>query len=95
MPNNQLPGMLESFVTYLIPDGDSLLPKAESILSEIERENLNRYTPIHHPKAFIHTWLAWQDIPGRPMGQSITAQVLLHDTSVALSFINWLNRLFV
>lgn len=95
MPNNQLLGMLENFVTCLIPDGDNLLPKADNILSEIERESLNRYTLIHHPKALIHTWLAWQDIPGRPMGQSITAQVLLHDTDVALLFINWLKHLFI
>lgn len=94
MPNNQLPGMLEDFVAHLIPDGDALLPKAEAILSEIEHENLNCYSSIHHPKALIHTWLAWQETPGRPMGLSITAQVLLHNATVAIAFTDWLNRLF-
>jgi Protein of unknown function (DUF3226) len=55
MPNNQLPGMLEDFVAYLVPQNDSLLPKAESILIKIERENLHRYSLLHHSKALIHT----------------------------------------
>lgn len=44
MPNNQLPGMLEDFVAYLIPPGDTLYPRAESILQELEQAGLNRYT---------------------------------------------------
>src|SRR4028118_1848043 len=49
MPNNQLPGMLENFVAYLIPPGDTLHPKAEAILQELEQAGLNRYSLIHHP----------------------------------------------
>lgn len=94
MPDNLLPGMLEDFVRFLVPDGDVLLSKAESVLAEIEQSQIHRYSLVHHPKALIHTWLAWQKIPGRPMGQSITARVLLHDTPVALSFVRWLQRLF-
>jgi hypothetical protein len=60
MPNNQLPGMLEDFVAYLIPPRDRLHPKAEAILRELEQAGLNRYSSIHRPKALIHTWLAWQ-----------------------------------
>jgi hypothetical protein len=94
MPDNQLPGMLEDFVRYLIPPDDVLRPKAEAILQEIEQTNLNRYKPVHHPKALIHTWLAWQETPGMPMGQAITAQALRHDSPTALSFVAWLKRLF-
>lgn len=95
MPNNQLPGMLEDFVKYLIPDGDLLLPKAEFILQEIEKKGLNCYSPEYaHAKALIHTWLAWQKKPGKPMGQSITARVLQSDTAIASQFVDWLNRLF-
>ncbi|MCU0544737.1 MAG: hypothetical protein MUE44_21640 [Oscillatoriaceae cyanobacterium Prado104] len=94
MPNNQLPGMLEDFVAYLIPDGDALLPKAEAILQEIEQAKLNRYTLIHHPKALIHTWLAWQKTPAMPMGQAITAQVLNSNCPIALIFLEWLKHLF-
>jgi hypothetical protein len=94
MPNNQLPGMLEDFVAYLIPPGDTLHPKAEAILQEIEQAGLNRYSLIHHPKALIHTWLAWQEKPGMPMGQAITAQALSCDSPIALIFIEWLKHLF-
>ncbi|MUG98947.1 hypothetical protein F7734_44305 [Scytonema sp. UIC 10036] len=94
MPNNQLPGMLEDFVACLIPTDDKLLPKAQSVLQEIEQSNINRYTLIHRPKALIHTWLAWQEKPGMPMGQAITAKVLNSNSQVAIAFIEWLKLLF-
>ena len=95
MPNNQDWGMLEDFVAYLIPDGDPLRPKAQAIIADIERDGLHRYTlPHHHPKALIHTWLAWQERPGQPMGQAITARALLHDAPLARTFVEWLLRLF-
>ena len=94
MPDNQLPGMLEDFVARLIPDHDGLVSKAEAILQEIEQEKLNLYPLQHHPKAFIQTWLAWQKIPGRPMGQSITAHALQYDKPLANTFVAWLKRLF-
>ncbi len=94
MPDNQLPGMLEDFIAHLIPTNDSLRPKAESILQEIERDGINRYSLVHRPKAFIHSWLAWQETPGMPMGQAITAGVLRYDSPIALIFVRWLNILF-
>jgi hypothetical protein len=94
MPNNQLPGMLEDFVALLMPADDSLRPKAEEILREIEGEGLNRYGEIHHAKALIHTWLAWQETPGMPMGQAITARVLQRESAIAQVFADWLQRLF-
>jgi hypothetical protein len=50
--------------------------------------------PKHCSKAFIHTWLAWQKDPGLPMGRAITAKALSADSAIAVSFVNWLNRLF-
>jgi len=92
MPNNHLPGTLEDFVNLLIPAHDDLRPKADSVLDDIEREGLQRYK--QRSKAFIHTWLAWQEEPGCPMGQAITAKVLKPDSSTATLFIAWLQRLF-
>lgn len=94
MPDNQLPGMVESFAAQLIREDDPLAEKARVILDEIENENLGRYLAAHRPKAFIHTWLAWQETPGQPMGQAITAKVLQHDRLLAQRFINWLLMLF-
>ncbi|GAB4007934.1 hypothetical protein GCM10028808_12850 [Spirosoma migulaei] len=95
MPDNETePGMLEHFVESLIPDNDSLHPKVIQILAEIEHEGLNRYTLIHHKKALIHSWLAWQEEPGKPMGTAITATYLDHNADLCLRFVNWLNLLF-
>lgn len=94
MPNNQLPGMIEDFISYLIPNDDLLRPKVEEALKNIEEQNLNRYSTAHRPKAFIHTWLAWQTTPGRPMGQAITARTLDGNAELAQNFVEWMNRLF-
>ncbi|MDY6899426.1 MAG: DUF3226 domain-containing protein [Cyanobacteriota bacterium] len=94
MPDNQLPGMLENFVARLIAEDDLLVIKAESILQDIEQSKLNRYTLVQHPKALIHTWLAWQQTPGMPMGQAITAQVLNYNSQLGIVFVEWLKRLF-
>lgn len=94
MPDNTLPGALEDFVAYLIPEHDQLAPFAESSLDEIEAAGAQRYRLTQRSKAFVHTWLAWQEIPGQPMGQAITARALQHDRPLALRFVNWLRRVF-
>lgn len=93
MPDNQNLGTLEDFVAYLIPPEGQLRPYADEVLNKIETANLNLYRH-KRSKAFIHTWLAWQKEPGQPMGTAITAKALSADSPIALSFINWLNRLF-
>ncbi|GBF79574.1 hypothetical protein AsFPU1_0970 [Aphanothece sacrum FPU1] len=94
MPNNQLTGELEDFVSYLIPNDDPLHPQANNILNELEKLNINCYPIQDRSKAFIHTWLAWQKQPGMPMGQAITAKVLKYDNAITKKFINWLNQLY-
>ncbi|QIZ70886.1 DUF3226 domain-containing protein [Oxynema aestuarii] len=94
MPDNQTSGMLEDFVAYLIPKGDLLEPEAKNILKDLENRQLNHYALVHRPKAFIHTWLAWQKTPGMPMGQAMTARVLDSDREIARLFIGWLRNLF-
>lgn len=94
MPDNNLPGMLEDFVAYLIPAEDRLQVHVAEVLQKIEAEKLNLYSSNHYQKAFIHTWLAWQKKPGMPMGQAITAQALSNKSAIASKFISWLNVLF-
>ncbi len=94
MPNNTLPGMLEDFVHMLIPDNDQIIAHCEAFLSTLEEQNINPYKPIHKAKARIHTWLAVQQDPGTPMGQSITKRYLTTDTRVCRDFIQWINTLF-
>ncbi|EAZ91125.1 hypothetical protein CY0110_12697 [Crocosphaera chwakensis CCY0110] len=94
MPNNQLTGKLENFVSYLIPDDDQLQLKANEILDELETLKINGYNKKDKLKAFIHTWLAWQKKPGIPMGQAITANMLKNNPAIAEIFINWLKQLY-
>ena len=94
MPNNQLTGELEDFVSYLIPDDDQLQLKANEILDELETLEIHGYNKDDRSKAFIHTWLAWQKEPGRPMGLSITAKVLRNNPAIAQNFITWLKQLY-
>jgi hypothetical protein len=94
MPNNNLNGMLEDFLSFLVPGDDKLLPIIKTNLNEIEKQNLNNYLPIHKSKAIIHSWLAIQEDPGTPLGQSITKRYLTTDEETCSLFINWINDLF-
>lgn len=94
MPNNNLNGMLEDFLSFLVPDNDKLLPIIKTNLNEIENQNLNNYLPIHKSKAIIHSWLAIQEDPGTPLGQGITKRYLTTDEETCSLLINWLNDLF-
>ena len=94
MPNNQLNGMLEDFIAFLVPDKDALMPIAIDTLNNIEKLHLNRYIPLHHSKALIHTWLAWQDDPGTPMGLAITKRYLTTDIDICTKFLDWIRILF-
>ncbi|MDR2756161.1 MAG: hypothetical protein LBC20_10685 [Planctomycetaceae bacterium] len=94
MPNNKVNGMLEDFIAFLVPESDPLLPIAADVLNDIESRNLQKYSRNYKAKAQIHTWLAWQEEPGTPLGQSITKRYLSTDTETCLRLINWLKGLF-
>lgn len=94
MPNNNLNGMLEDFISFLIPKEDQLLPIVKSTLNYIEAKKLNSYSLIHKSKAVIHTWLSWQADPGTPMGLGITKRYLNTDEETCLKLTNWINKLF-
>ena len=55
MPDNNLNGMLEDFVKFLIPENDPCLVIANATLEKIETQKLNKYAAIHKSKALIHT----------------------------------------
>jgi hypothetical protein len=82
------------FISFLIPPDDELLPVVDAALAEIESRNLNKYSPNHNAKAKIHTWLAWQETPGAPMGLSITRKYLTTDGETCSRLMTWLQDLF-
>ena len=93
MPNNALPGMLEDYLTHLLPEGDSLLDRANRVLDEIPLEE-RRFPARHRQKALIHTWLAWQESPGSPLGLAITQHYLSAESPQVDNLLSWLTRLF-
>jgi hypothetical protein len=93
MPDNTVSGMLEDFVSLLIPANDALRPIAEASVKQaiaVER----RFPETQVIKANIHTWLAWQEEPGKPMGLAITKRYFDATSAHAQQFIDWLRRLF-
>ena len=93
MPDNKIPGMLEHFVEFLIPETDVLWGYAQSCVDSI----LNDQRPFggdHIQKAYVHTWLAWREKPGVPFGTAITARYLNADAIHATRLIAWLRNLY-
>lgn len=93
MPDNTLPGMLEHFVSFLGATNDPLWQVAENCLNEISSAD-RRFVANHFIKAHIHTWLAWQEDPGKPLGLAITKRYFDADAHHAKQFIAWIRRLF-
>lgn len=94
MPNNEINGMIEDFIRFLVPSDDNLLPIVETHLTNIENRNLNKYAEVHRSKTLIHSWLAVQETPGTPMGLAITKRYLDSDEATCQVFVDWLRRLF-
>lgn len=94
MPNNDDSGMLEDFVKKLVPTDDKLMAYVDNSLNTIEEAKVNKYKSIHKSKAKIHTWLAWQETPGTPMGLAIKKTFLDTNQELCKQFVAWSNRLF-
>lgn len=94
MPDNLASGMLEDFVSCLVPHSDNLWTYGASILEQMPPE-LREFSPNHFMKAHLHTWLAWKADPGTPMGLAITKKYLDAEAPAAAPFLEWLRRLFV
>ena len=94
MPNNNENGMLEDFISFLVPKEDKILPIVNDTLTNIESQGLNQYSLIHKSKATIHSWLSLQSDPGTPMGLGITKRYLTTDEETCLKLVNWLKELY-
>ena len=92
MPDNRTPGILENFLTFLVPQPNELLDHATACVESIANP---LFKPQDKPKALIHTWLAWQSEPGRPYGTAIRARFLDPEVPQADALGAWLERLFV
>ena len=96
MPDNQLQGKIEDFVRLLVPPykvREALWKRAEKSVQSMPKTR-QLFSSNDIPKANIYTYLAWQEEPGRPIGESITRRYLTADAPIAAKFIDWIRTLF-
>lgn len=108
MPDNQSPGMLETFLTRLrssMPEalGSHVLASmdhAKALMNAHATENpglrppIRPWKEIHRHKAEIHTWLAWQDPPGVRLHEAVRNELLDVHAPLAQAFVSWMRRLY-
>jgi hypothetical protein len=93
MPDNKNKGILENFIGFLLPKESRLVEHVKSSVATIP-EDERLFSQLAEPKALIHTWLAWQKEPGKPMGTAITAKYLDAGVAEVDVLVSWLKRLF-
>jgi len=94
MPDNQSSGMLETFLTYLVGvQTDPVFQHAVSSAATAKKLGAS-FGELHESKAQIHTWLAWQNPPGRQMHQAISQQILNAKSVYSQPFIDWFRHLY-
>jgi len=93
MPDNQTTGNLEDFLKFLVPADSELY---EHVISSVDGipPSEQRFSAVDRSKVLIHTWLAWQKDPGKPLGTAITAKYFDPTVPQVDTLISWLNRLF-
>lgn len=94
MPDNKERGMLETFLQFLLPEnGDSLWQFTEQSCRQAKEQGAC-FKDCHSDKAKIHTWLAWQNPPGRQLHNAITERILSPASPNAAVFMQWFKALF-
>ncbi len=96
MPDNQPPGMLETFLLRLLSAEETAGPLFQHARASVDRarELGAPYREVHRDKALVHTWLSWQDPPGAQLHEAIKFRILDARSPNADGFVNWFRRLF-
>lgn len=94
MPDNRMCGMLETFLTYMIPTDSEALWQFAQVVTNEARDKGAVFTDPHVDKANIYTWLAWQNPPGRQLHQAIMERILHPNHPNAQRFVTWFKTLY-
>ena len=94
MPDNKMRGMLETFLTYMIPTGNEDLWEFVQEVTQEARSKGATFKNVHQDKANIYAWLAWQDPPGRQLHNAIMERILNPQHPNAQKFVTWFKTLY-
>lgn len=95
MPDNRFSGMLEDFLTRLIPDESTALYElAQDCVAEATKRGAP-FRKVHETKAHIHTWLAWQNEPGKQLHHAVHHRALDPTKAESHTFVRWFRDLFL
>ena len=99
MPNNNETGAIESFLWQSGPKADyqDTYNEVDKIVTELERRKnpkIMHYIENHRNKALVHTFLAWIEDPGNPMGTSVDKKCWNIQNALVESFFNWLDAVY-
>lgn len=77
MPDNRFEGMLEDFLIRLMPpESEPLYDLAQRCVGNASELGA-RFSANHRSKAELHTWLAWQDEPGKQLHEAAVLDLKL------------------
>jgi hypothetical protein len=95
MPDNASRGMMETFLLALrSADNAPLLAHAETTVDAAWQSHNAPFLEVHRDKALIHTWLAWQNPPGRQLHDAVKQKMLDPALPYAAPFIAWFKSLY-
>ena len=94
MPDNKTVGMLETFLSYLIPnDTDGVWALTSQYVDDAKKQGAP-CKDVHHDKAKIHSWLAVQDPPGESLHLAVLQRILNPTASANDAFVSWFTKLY-
>ena len=94
MPDNESCGMMETFLKFLVPKSDDPILSFATKARDEAKSLGAPFKPAHADKAVIHTWLAWQDPPGRQLHDAIVQKILDPKSPHAAPFVAWFRSLY-
>lgn len=103
MPRGARDGGLEDFLWDGVSPEHPLRSVVEAAVRDAERVHPDlrrdggssgRLPSAWRPKARVHTWLALQAEPGRPLGLAWKTKVFAHGTESEQALVAWVKRLF-
>lgn len=95
MPDNESAGMLETFLNTLRSTSKELSDHVVKSMRDAQPlMNGKGWINAHADKAELHTWLAWQNPPGRQLHEAVMHNLLDITGPTAGAFVRWMKNLY-